>query len=148
MLPPLSVTNLDRIASVGSYYIAAAGLLVTLGALIVTAVGFYFSAKQSATLREIEVKQKRLENILELFRIINGVKDCLSNGSPSQQLQLICIENLAEYPEYIEVFTSMRNYYSNNATTHPELLAATERLIKKVRTRSRNCSPPSSKTFS
>jgi hypothetical protein len=100
MLPGISDANVDRIAAVGSYYVASAAFLLTIAALLVTAVGLYFAVRQTSLLKQLEVEQKRFENALDLFRIISGVKDTYPAGGAATFLQLAAIQALSNFPEY------------------------------------------------
>ena len=133
MPPQLMDGAIDRATAIGSYYIAAAGLLLTIAALIVTAIGFYFSMKHAAILKSVEVEQKKFENALELFRIISGVKDTLPDGSNATFLQIAAIESLVIYPEYRETYVYMRDWYkTRDNEPGRQMYAALVRLVDRI----------------
>lgn len=133
MSPDLAEGMIDNVNQVGAYYIAAAGLLLTLAALVVTAIAFYISMKHASALKSVEVEQKKFENALDLFRIIAGVKDTLPDGSGATFLQMAAIDSLAAFPEYRHTFIYMRDWYATRDNpVGREIHAALARLVDRV----------------
>ena len=131
MLPSFSESNFDKIAAIGSYYIAAAALIMALATLVVTAAAIYFSVKHSRELKSVEVDQKKFENALDLVRIVAGVRDNFPDGSHATFFQIAAVESLALYPNYIELYRYMRDWYSQEGRNE-HIYAATVRLVQKV----------------
>jgi hypothetical protein len=101
----LSVTTLDQITSLLAYWTAAGTYAITALVLILTVVMIRSPIKENTRARKQEEQQKRLDNALELMKIVTGVKDRGPDG-PQSFLQLSCIEALSNYSEYHDVYVS------------------------------------------
>ena len=119
MLPSLASQNVDRIAAVGAYYIAASAFLLTILAAGVTIFGIYITFKHSSNLKKIEIDQNKFRNMFSLVRIVAGLDKDSLNGGSDFFMQLSAIKSLENFPEYLPVFHEMLQYYSTR-TDWPE----------------------------
>jgi hypothetical protein len=130
----LSVTTLDQITSLLAYWTAAGTYAITALVLILTVVMIRSPIKENTRARKQEEQQKRLDNALELMKIVSGVKDRGPDDKPQSFLQLSCIEALSHYSEYHHVYVYMRDFYKTlpRNANNDEFIAAAERLVRRT----------------
>jgi hypothetical protein len=135
-IPSLSsAATLDQITSLLAYWTAAGTYAITALVLVLTVIMIRSPIKENTRARKHEEEQKRLENALELLKIVGGVKDRHPDGGPDAFLQLSCIEALSHFPEYHLVCVYMRDFYRElpKSDNNDHFVAATERLVARTR---------------
>jgi hypothetical protein len=132
-----SGSTLELITSVLAYWTAVGTFVITAFVIFVTVIMIRSPIKENTRARKQEENQKRIENALDLIKIVAGVKDLRPDGVPDAFLQLSCLEALSNFPEYFTVYVYMLEYYKNDATwpagkTREQFVAVSERLVAKT----------------
>ena len=137
--PNLMLSNIDSIAAIGSYYTAAATYVITAVVLVITVVGLYYAATQYALPKQIEEKQKKFENMLNMFEILSEVRGQDKHGVVSIFLKLACLDALHDYPEFHHTFVVMYDSWLKDPPHlyNENIVAAARRLVRATRPRRR-----------
>jgi uncharacterized membrane protein len=117
------LSELDKLAAVGSYYIAAGALVVSIitlfgafAAIFVTMKTFREDRNTELARREDEIRHRRNAEVFEIFKIITGLKDTRGNepdGAVMIAHQSAALVALRDYPEFHDALLVQKRYFDN-----------------------------------